>query len=132
MLDDLSVSGPDDWPASSRQIDWWAKWHLLQLFREQNPRATTEELFWVSMDYHNTDPAESLAYGMVNDGMLDRCFSDQELERSVSCPPDHPRAKERGELVRRMLDGDKSVSEVDWQSAVIGGHRKILPFPEPN
>ncbi|MBU6389297.1 proteasome accessory factor PafA2 family protein, partial [Patescibacteria group bacterium] len=131
LLTDLKTHNPDDWSSSAREIDWWAKWHLLQLYKAENPKAGWEELFSVSLQYHNIDPNESLAYGMINDGMLARCFSDQQLENSVTVPPNHIRAQQRGEVVQQIVGGNRQIRDLGWESFMVAGKEEYFDFPEP-
>jgi hypothetical protein len=124
-LDDLSRCELDDRPASSCWIDWWVKYHLMKIFREEDPLASPAHLFSLLMEYHQTNPEQGLVENLVQEGWLRRCFAADELARALREPSSHPRARHRAALIRRTPP-DLRV-KVDWRGLYLESGA-LVPF----
>ena len=114
------------------QVEWVAKYALLQRFRERagadwdDPRLAAMDIQW-----HDLDPARGLAQKLRAAGQLERLVDDAAIQAAVTEPPEDTRAWFRGSVVRRYGEEVKAAS---WDSVVLLDERNRLrrvQLPEP-
>ncbi len=114
------------------RLDWVAKLRLLTGYVER------DELPWdhsklrlLDLQYHDVDTERGLYHRLVAGGRMRRLFTDAELEKAVSEPPEETRAYFRGECVARF---GASLVAANWDSLVFDTGEEALrrvPMMEP-
>jgi proteasome accessory factor A len=108
-------------PASvARQVEWVAKWQLLEGLRQRGalgwdaPKLRAADLRWTDVD-----PAASLFRRLETSGAVESLFAEAEIDWAVGHPPTSTRAYLKGEALRRFAD----------QVAAAGWDRLTLAWP---
>jgi Pup amidohydrolase len=118
--------------ATATYLDWAAKLRLLEEYRERHGLPWAHpRLRLLDLQYHDVDPARSLYRRLVQAGMMERLFTDAEVEAAVGVPPERTRAYFRGRCVARF--GEELVA-ANWDSLVfeVGeGDLKRVPMMDP-
>ena len=127
------------------QVEWVAKHHLLQRFRDRagvgwdDPRLAAMDIQW-----HDLDPARGLAQKLRAAGHLERLLGEDEVAAAVTEPPADTRAWFRGECVRRygphgdlqgaswdsvtLLDERRRARRVRMDEPTSGGRDQVQPL----
>ncbi|MQY05052.1 Pup--protein ligase [Actinomadura macrotermitis] len=98
----------------SREIDWVAKYQLIERYRRKHdlplssPRAAQLDLA-----YHDVQRDRGLYYMLEKRGLMKRVTSDLEIFEAKSVPPQTTRAKLRGEFIRKAQAKRRDFT-VDW------------------
>ena len=117
----------------SAQVEWVAKYALLQRYRERSgvpwddPRIQAMDIQW-----HDLDPDRGLAQKLRAAGHLEGLVSAADITQAVTDPPADTRAWFRGEVVRRYGTGVRGAS---WDSVVLRDERgrlRRVRTPEPD
>ncbi len=114
------------------RLDWVAKHRLLLGYRDRDGLEWNDpKLRLLDLQYHDVDPARGLYDRLVASGRMQRLFSDEQVARASTRPPERTRAYFRGECVARF--GDALVA-ANWDSLVFDTGEdalKRVPMMEP-
>jgi len=117
-------------PASlARELDWVAKWQLLEAYRERDGLGwESARLQAVDLQYSDVRPDKGLYHRLVARSRIDRLVSDDETAAAVAEPPEDTRAYFRGECLRRYAD---HVAAASWDSVIfdIPGRSSLQRVP---
>jgi proteasome accessory factor A len=112
----------------SDQLDWAAKYRLMQGYRERHDlRWDDARLAAMDLQYHDLRPDKSLAARVG----LERLTTDDEVAEAVFEPPPDTRAYFRGKCLQRWAD---QIVAANWDSMVfdIGGDPlRRVPMMDP-
>ena len=98
------------------ELDWVAKLVLLEGYRARDGLDwDAHRLQAIDLQYADLRAERGLAARLEQRGMLKRMFTDEQVSRAVSQPPDDTRAYFRGECLRRYPD---AVAAASWDSVV--------------
>ncbi|MDQ1446429.1 MAG: Pup amidohydrolase [Acidimicrobiaceae bacterium] len=106
--DPMSLSG---------QLDWVAKYRLLEGYRDRHGLNWTDHrMAAMDLQYHDMRPERSLFARLP----MERLFTDEEVDQAVTEPPRDTRAYFRGKCLQRWAS---SVAAANWDSLVfdLGG-----------
>lgn len=110
------------------QLDWVAKYRLLDAYRERNGLDWSDaRLAAMDLQYHDLRPEKSLAARVG----LQRITHDAEVEQAITDPPTDTRAYFRGQCLKRWAD---QIVAANWDSMVfdVGGEPlRRVPMMEP-
>jgi proteasome accessory factor PafA2 len=117
---------------TSDRLDWTAKLSLLQGYRRRD-HLTWEDpkLRLLDLQYHDVQPERSLYRRLVAAGRMQRLFSDEEVTRAVTNPPERTRAYFRGRCVAKY---GEAVVAANWDSLVLDAGEAALrrvPMMDP-
>ena len=114
------------------RLDWVAKWRLLNGYAERDGTEWSHpKMSALDLQYHDVDPELGLHRRMVRSGAMRRLFTDEEVDRACSEPPERTRAYFRGRCVARFSG---ALVAANWDSMVFdtGGETlKRVPMMEP-
>ncbi len=97
-----------------REVDWVAKYHLLERYREKHDLAlNSPRLSLLDLSYHDVNHSRGLFYIMQNRGMMDRVVTDEAIETAMTTAPQTTRAKLRGDFIK-AAKANKRDFTVDW------------------
>jgi proteasome accessory factor A len=97
-----------------REVDWVAKYHLIEAFRRRHDLPLTHpRVALVDLAYHDVTRSRSLYYILERRGQVERILDDEMIERAVQEPPATTRARLRGAFVRRAKERKRDYT-VDW------------------
>lgn len=101
----------------SDRLDWVAKYHLLDMYREsENLSWSDPALFSLDLEYHNIDPQEGLYYALVHQGAMQCLISEEHILRAMNHPPEDTRAFIRGLCVKRFAD---QIETLNWEQIIL-------------
>lgn len=120
-------------PMSLRgQLDWVAKYSLMQDFRERDGLDWSDhKLKMIDLQYHDIRRDKGLYYRLENSGRVERLVTDAEVERAMSEPPEDTRAYFRGKVIGRFPD---AIAAASWDSLIMDTGDETLqriPMREP-
>jgi len=120
-------------PASTAdRLDWTAKLGLLDAYRERDRLDwDAPKLRLLDLQYHDVDSTRSLYRRLVDSGRMRRLFTDAEVVRAVTEPPERTRAWFRGACIERYGD---AIIAANWDSLIfdVGEDTlKRVPMMEP-
>jgi proteasome accessory factor PafA2 len=112
----------------SRQLDWVAKYQLLEAYRERHGLSWGDHrLAAMDLQYHDLRPERSLASRLG----LERLVDEDEVIRATTEPPADTRAYFRGECLKRFA---ASIAAANWDSLVFdlgSDPLRRVPMMEP-
>jgi proteasome accessory factor A len=115
-----------------RELDWVAKYRLLESYRERDGLAWSDpKLRLIDLQYHDVRTDKGLYYRMAATGKVDRLVSDREIEQAVMEPPQDTRAYFRGRCIARYPD---AIAAASWDSMIFDTGKEALqriPMREP-
>jgi len=115
-----------------RELDWVAKYRLLESYRERDGLAWSDpKLRLIDLQYHDVRADKGLYYRMAATGKVDRLVSDREIELAVMEPPEDTRAYFRGRCIARYPD---AIAAASWDSMIFDTGKEALqriPMREP-
>jgi len=115
-----------------RELDWVAKYRLLESYRERDGLAWSDpKLRLIDLQYHDVRTDKGLYYRMAATGKVDRLVSDREIELAVMEPPEDTRAYFRGRCIARYPD---AIAAASWDSMIFDTGKEALqriPMREP-
>ncbi|HEY6677720.1 MAG TPA: depupylase/deamidase Dop [Actinomycetota bacterium] len=115
-----------------RELDWVAKYRLLESYRERDGLAWSDpRLRLIDLQYHDVRTDKGLYYRMAATGKVDRLVSDREIEQAVMEPPEDTRAYFRGRCIARYPD---AIAAASWDSMIFDTGKEALqriPMREP-
>jgi proteasome accessory factor A len=114
------------------RLDWAAKLRLLEGYIERDGLSWEHpKLKALDIQYHDVDPSRSLYRHLTARGQIRRLFTDDEIQRAETFPPERTRAYFRGTCVSRFPG---SLVAANWDSLVFDtgeSHLKRVPMMEP-
>ena len=117
---------------AANRLDWVAKRRLLDGYIDRDGLTwDNPKLRLLDIQYHDVDPARSLHRRLVDRGAMARLFTDDEIGRAETEPPERTRAYFRGRCVSRFPG---ALVAANWDSLVFDtgeSHLKRIPMMEP-
>ncbi len=114
------------------RLDWAAKLRIIEGYRQRDGLQWDDpKLRALDLQYHDVDPARGLYHRLVDRGVIQRLFTDEQVEQAVAEPPERTRAYFRGRCVSRFPE---SLVAANWDSMVfeVGEDTlKRVPMMEP-
>jgi proteasome accessory factor A len=115
-----------------RQVDWVAKYRLLDAYRERDGLPWGDpRLRAIDLQYHDVRPDKGLYHRLAASGKVERITSDEEVERAVMDPPEDTRAYFRGRCIAKYPD---AIAAASWDSLIMDTGADALqriPMREP-
>ncbi len=112
----------------SDQLDWVAKYRLLQAYMDRHNASWTDpRLRAIDIQYHDINPEKSL-YNRVG---MERLVTDDEINKAVVTPPRDTRAFFRGMCLAKFSN---EIASANWDSLVFDlkdGPLKRVPMMDP-
>ncbi|MBT8201057.1 MAG: Pup--protein ligase [Acidimicrobiia bacterium] len=97
-----------------REVDWVAKYHLIEQYRAKHDLAlSSPRLSLLDLAYHDVNQQRGLFYILQNRGMMDRVVTDEAIEKAMTTAPQTTRAKLRGDFIK-AAKANKRDFTVDW------------------
>lgn len=122
----------DDPMQLSRELDWVAKYRLLEGYRERDGLDWSDaKLRLIDLQYHDVRRDKGLYHRLAASGKVERLVSEDEVERAVMEPPHHTRAYFRGRCIGRFPD---AIAAASWDSIIFDTGAEALqrvPMREP-
>nr|WP_131102407.1 depupylase/deamidase Dop [Streptomonospora litoralis] len=113
----------------SEELDWVAKLKLLESYRSRDSIDWGHHrLQLVDLQYSDVRPDKGLYNRLVARGRMQRLLSEEEVERSITEPPEDTRAYFRGRCLAKYAD---SVAAASWDSVIfdLPGHDSLQRVP---
>ncbi|GIU99776.1 MAG: proteasome accessory factor PafA2 [Actinomycetota bacterium] len=115
-----------------RQLDWVAKYRLLEAYRERDGLEWSDpKLRLIDLQYHDVQRDRGLYHRLAAAGKVERLVTDAEIDRAVLEPPEDTRAYFRGRCVERFRE---HIAAASWDSIIFDVGREALqrvPMREP-
>jgi proteasome accessory factor A len=107
------LNGLEHDPSSLKgQLDWVAKYELIQAFCERHSCAIDDpRISALDLQYHDLRPGKSLFARLGTERLID----EDEVQSAVTTPPQTTRAFFRGECLRHFPD---SIVAANWDSII--------------
>jgi proteasome accessory factor A len=122
----------DDPMLLADELDWVAKLHLLQGYRDREGLDwSAPKLHLVDLQYSDVRADKGLYNRLVDRGRMQRLVSDAEIDRAVTEPPEDTRAYFRGRCLAKF---SADVAAASWDSVIFDIGRESLqrvPMLEP-
>jgi proteasome accessory factor A len=100
----------------SDQLDWVAKYKLLQSYRDRDSLDWDDsKLHLVDLQYADLRPDKGLYYKLVKSGRMQRIVTDEEIRMAVAHPPTDTRAYFRGRCMQQYAP---QVAAASWDSVI--------------
>jgi proteasome accessory factor A len=127
------LTGLEDDPLSMhRELDWVAKYRLLDAYRERDGLGWEDpKLGLIDLQYHDVRRGRGLYHRLAASGKVERLVSDAEIESAMRRPPEDTRAYFRGNCIARYPD---AITAASWDSVIFDTGRDALqrvPMREP-
>jgi proteasome accessory factor A len=98
----------------SQEIDWVAKYQLIERYRAKHDLDwTSPRVAQIDLAYHDIRRDRGLYYLLERRGLMRRVATDLEIFTAKSLPPQTTRARLRGEFIRRAQERRRDFT-VDW------------------
>src|ERR671911_854644 len=115
-----------------RELDWVAKYRLLEGFRERGGLDRGDpKLRAIDLQYHDVRREKGLYYRLERSGKVERLVDEADVERAVMEPPEDTRAYFRGRCIGKFPD---AIAAASWDSLIIDTGAEALqriPMREP-
>jgi Pup amidohydrolase len=127
------LTGLEDDPLGlHRELDWVAKFRLVEGYRERDGLAWDDpKLKLIDLQYHDVRRSRGLYHRLVEGGKVERLVSEAEVEAAVTGPPEDTRAYFRGNCIRRYPE---AIVAASWDSVIFdtgGDALQRVPMREP-
>jgi Pup amidohydrolase len=100
----------------SDQLDWVAKWSVLNAYRERDSLEWDHpKLKLIDVQYHDVQRGKGVYYKLARSGKMQRLVSDAEVEFAIDHPPEDTRAYFRGECLRRF---SPTIVAASWDALI--------------
>ncbi|GAB3442711.1 depupylase/deamidase Dop [Streptomonospora sediminis] len=119
----------DDPMDLAEELDWVAKLKLLEGYRSRdNIDWGHHRLQLVDLQYSDVRPDKGLYNRLVARGRMQQLLTEDEVERSITEPPEDTRAYFRGRCLAKYAD---SVAAASWDSVIfdLPGHDSLQRVP---
>jgi Pup amidohydrolase len=98
------------------ELDWVAKYHLLQQYRERDGLGWDDaKLHLIDLQYADIRPEKGLYHRLVKSGRITRLLDDRSVEAAMHDPPEDTRAYFRGRCLEQYPD---QVAAASWDSVI--------------
>ncbi|MEK7251668.1 MAG: depupylase/deamidase Dop [Actinomycetota bacterium] len=118
--------------ATADRLDWTAKLHLLEAYRERDGLSwLAPKLRMLDLQYHDVDQVRSLYRHLVTAGRMRTMFTSEEVRSAAVNPPEGTRAWFRGRCVEKYGD---SIVAANWDSLIFEAGEdalKRVPMMDP-
>jgi proteasome accessory factor PafA2 len=112
LLDQLAI----DPMKLSDQLDWVAKYKLLQQYRDRDGLEWDDpKLHLIDLQYADLRPDKGLYYRLVKSNRMQRIVTDEEIRMAVAHPPTDTRAYFRGRCMQQYAP---QVAAASWDSVI--------------
>jgi Pup amidohydrolase len=115
-----------------RELDWVAKYRLLEGYRERDGLAWSDhKLHLIDLQYHDVRRGKGLYNRLAAADKVDRITTDEAIDTAVMEPPENTRAYFRGRCISRYPD---AIAAASWDSLIMDTGRDALqriPMREP-
>ena len=123
----------EDEPLSlHRQLDWVAKYRLLEGYRARDGLDWSDpKLRLVDLQYHDVRRDKGLYHRLEASGEVERLTTDEQVEAAVMEPPEDTRAYFRGRCITMYPD---AIAAASWDSIIFdtgGTALQRVPMREP-
>jgi proteasome accessory factor A len=122
----------DDPMQLHRELDWVAKYRLLQAYRERDGLEWSDhKLRAIDLQYHDVRRDRGLYNRLASSGKVERLATDEEIDRAMMEPPQDTRAYFRGRCIQRYPD---AIAAASWDSIIFDTGAEALqrvPMREP-
>ncbi len=122
----------DDPLSLHRELDWVAKYRVLEGYRERDGLAWNDpKLRLVDLQYHDVRRDKGLYQRLAATGKVERLTTDEEVTRAMLEPPEDTRAYFRGRCIERYPE---AIVAASWDSLIFDTGRDVLqrvPMREP-
>jgi proteasome accessory factor PafA2 len=106
----------EDPPSMAKQLDWVAKWSVLNAYRERDSLEWDHpKLKLIDLQYHDVQRSKGIYYKLLRNGKMERLVSDPEIDHAVDHPPEDTRAYFRGECLRRF---SPTIVAASWDALI--------------
>jgi proteasome accessory factor PafA2 len=116
----------------SRELDWVAKFRLLEGYRERDGLDWSDhKLRLVDLQYHDVRRDRGLYQRLAATGKVERLVGDDDIDRAVMDPPEDTRAYFRGRCISKYPD---AIAAASWDSVIFDTGSEALqrvPMREP-
>ncbi|MDQ4026743.1 MAG: proteasome accessory factor PafA2 [Actinomycetota bacterium] len=111
------LEGLEEDPTSlARQLDWVAKWSVLNAYRERDSLEWDHpKLKLIDLQYHDVQRSKGIYYKLVRNGKMERVVSDSQIDHAIDHPPEDTRAYFRGECLRRF---SPTIVAASWDALI--------------
>jgi proteasome accessory factor A len=98
----------------TREIDWVAKYHLIERYRIKHDLAlASPRLALIDLAYHDVSRQRGLYYILESRGRVERLVTDDAVTKAMTDPPTTTRARLRGQFIK-AAKAKKRDFTVDW------------------
>ena len=98
----------------SREIDWVAKLHLIERYRDRHDLPmSSPRLAMIDLSYHDVARDRGLYHVLERKGLMERIVTDPLIERAMIEPPATTRARLRGAFIKKAKSQQRDFT-VDW------------------
>ncbi|MGZ8611337.1 MAG: depupylase/deamidase Dop [Actinomycetota bacterium] len=115
-----------------RELDWVAKYRLLEGYRERDGLDWSDhKLRLVDLQYHDVRRDKGLYHRLAAAGKVERLVTDDEIVRAIMEPPEDTRAYFRGRCIEKFPD---AIAAASWDSMIFdtgGDALQRVPMREP-
>jgi proteasome accessory factor A len=122
----------DDPMKLHRELDWVAKYRLVEGFRERDGLEWDDpKLALIDLQYHDVRQDKGLYYRLVKSNKIERLVSEAEVKQAANEPPEDTRAYFRGSCISRFPD---AITAASWDSIIFDTGTDALqrvPMREP-
>src|SRR6266508_2304193 len=122
----------DDPLSLHRELDWVAKYRVLEGYRERDGLAWNDpKLRLVDLQYHDVRRDKGLYHRLAATGKVERLTTDDEVTRAMLDPPEDTRAYFRGRCIEQFPE---AIVAASWDSQIFDTGRDVLqrvPMREP-
>jgi proteasome accessory factor A len=97
-----------------REVDWVAKYRVMDQYREQRGLAmSSPQMALVDLSYHDVNRERGLYYVLQRRGLVERVVTDEAINRAATHPPATTRARLRGAFIKAAKARKRDFT-VDW------------------
>ncbi|MEE8331534.1 MAG: Pup--protein ligase [Acidimicrobiia bacterium] len=97
-----------------REVDWVAKYHLIEDFRARDDLPLSHpKLALMDLAYHDVSRDRGLYHMLDRRGLMDRVVTDDAITKGMTSPPQTTRARLRGDFIKAAKARHRDFT-VDW------------------
>jgi proteasome accessory factor A len=98
----------------SREIDWVAKLHLIERYRDRHDLPiSSSRLAMIDLSYHEVAKDRGLYHVLERKGLMERIVTDALIDKAMIEPPATTRARLRGAFIKKAKSRQRDFT-VDW------------------
>ncbi|MDE2321113.1 MAG: proteasome accessory factor PafA2 family protein, partial [candidate division NC10 bacterium] len=98
----------------NRELDWVIKHGLITSYINRKGCSFDDQrVFMLDLQYHDIKRTRGLYYLMLQDELIDRVITEDEIETAMTTPPQTTRAKVRSDFIKYANEKNKSY-DVGW------------------